>query len=467
LQIAHKYSATPVTLSTATANTAGGPFSLSAARVLYYGYDTTRSPDNTDANQPTIKAGANSTTFFAGGQQGAWVINVVVDANAKTSCTGFSFGSAGNAASALRCTAIGCATGFSGGNNNTRFIRCRATSGTTGFTCSYTARFYYCVADLNSGNGIAAQDNGSIVVGSIAYRNGGFGIGNGLGYAAMNSAVNCVSYGNTGAGFQATNLTGNSMPPATINCIAARNGGYGFDIDTATNPWSGYVQSCAGYSNSSGNARGTAATGVVGFVALTGDPYDQTAINALTQSSTWADILAAFAPNNTSGAGAAIRGAGLIPYADLGAVQHQDSGGGATAYVPIRLPRRLDVRTQPARPARRLPIPAPVQTTTAYIPIPGVRRQVPRPPAPQRTRVLPIPGLAVPIVVRQKRVEARRVQGGRRLAVVTAAPLPVFVSRTRVVVRPTPVRRPVPSPILSVITNVTQTAIVVNRRTVR
>jgi len=333
LQIAHKYDATAVTLSGTTANTAGGPFSFSAARVLYYGYDVTRSPDNTDTNQPTIKAGSNSTTFFAGGQQGAWAINVIVDANSKTSCTGFSFGLAGYAASALRCTAIGCATGFSGGNNNTRFIRCRATSGTTGFTCSYTARFYYCVADLNSGNGIAAQDNGSIVVGSIAYRNGGFGIGNGLGSGAFNSAVNCISYGNTGAGFQATNLTGNSMPPATINCIAARNGGYGFDIDTATNPWSGYVQSCAGYSNSSGNARGTAATGVVGFVALTGDPFDQTTINALTSASTWADILSAFTPNNTAGAGAAVRGAGFIPYIDIGAVQHQDSGGAAGGFV--------------------------------------------------------------------------------------------------------------------------------------
>lgn len=467
MQVAHKYNATAVTLSNTTANTAGGPFSFSAARVLYYGYDTTRSPDNTDTNQPTIKAGANSTTFFAGGRQGAWVINIIVDANAKTSCTGFSFGSAGAPLSALRCTAVGCATGFSGGNGNARFIRCRATSGTTGFITSSGARFYYCIADLNSGNGIAPQDSTSVVIGSIAYRNGGFGIGNGLGTGAMNSAINCVSYGNTGAGFQATNLTGNYLPPATINCIAARSGGYGYDIDTATNPWSGYVQSCAGYLNSSGNARGTSATGVVGLIALTGDPFDQTTINALTQSSTWADILSAFTPNNTAGAGAAVRAAGFIPYQDVGAVQHQDAGGGGTAYVPIRGHRRLVVVPGVPRPARRLPIPGPTTTATAYVPIPGVRRQVVRSPAAQKSRVLPIPGLPVPIVVRSKRVEARATTP-RRLTAVVAVTRPVAIApRARTVIRPVHYRRPAVSPIVSVITNVTQTVLVTSRRTLR
>ena len=70
-------------------------------------------------------------------------------------------------------------------------------------------------------------------------------------------------------------------------------------------------------------------------VALTADPF----VNPTATINSLADAQAAFSLNNTAGGGALCRGAGTPQYLDIGATQHQDSGGGGVPRIVV--PRRM------------------------------------------------------------------------------------------------------------------------------
>jgi len=115
------------------------------------------------------------------------------------------------------------------------------------------------------------------------------------------------------------------------NCAFVSNGVYGIDVAAQQ---SLLVRNCAFYSNTSGQINGTQGI-VTGSVTLTGDPFTDAANGD-------------FRLNNTSGAGAACRGAGIgtytqtassyagtVGYPDIG-IQHQETGGGGGGmlFVP-------------------------------------------------------------------------------------------------------------------------------------
>ena len=162
------------------------------------------------------------------------------------------------------------------------------------------------------------------------------------------SVARCVSFNNTGSshGFQfgdridADNLSsynnagdgihfqGNSLYLATVvNCVAYGNGGYGLNQTAATGLM--LTTNTATGSNTAGALSSNVPT-PDNPIVLTANPFDTVAIAALTNSSPLQSIFAAFAPNTAAGGGALLRGAGYIPYLDVGAVQHQDAGGGGS-----------------------------------------------------------------------------------------------------------------------------------------
>ena len=164
-----------------------------------------------------------------------------------------------------------------------------------------------------------------IAIGCVFYLNAYGWDSNAYGNQAMMLVfVDCVFSDNTADGIRLQNA--DPMVFITVlNCIFYNNTGYGVNNPNTTN--SGYLGSSV-----QGNAYGANGTApVLNFaaanVSLGGDPFV-----ARTSGN--------FALNNTSGAGAACRGTGYpgvgiagTGYGDIGALQHQDSGGGSTTIV--------------------------------------------------------------------------------------------------------------------------------------
>lgn len=203
---------------------------------------------------------------------------------------------------AIECYVTGCATSafVSGGANE--YHACVAYDNTvTGFSLIASCIATNCIADSNSG---ASSD--------------GFFAGNNV----SGPFINCTAYNNGRDGFRTA-----SVQNSFINCIAESNAGRGFN-NSGSN--TGMVMlNCATYNNTSGGTGGTFSISS-GNVTGTGSFF----VDAPNQN---------FALNNTSGAGAAARAAGFpgaltvggTGYLDIGALQHQDSGGGGTIHVGI------------------------------------------------------------------------------------------------------------------------------------
>jgi hypothetical protein len=91
---------------------------------------------------------------------------------------------------------------------------------------------------------------GSTMLGCIAYGNGTSGTYPGIeirSYYGHGSAINCVSYNNTGDGFLFLNCN-----PMAINCIAKDNGGWGFKAIAAGSLMAPHVDYCCAHGNTSG-----------------------------------------------------------------------------------------------------------------------------------------------------------------------------------------------------------------------
>ena len=165
----------------------------------------------------------------------------------------------------------------------------------------------------------------------IAAKNKAGGTYNGfnLDAALSNTTMNgCVAYDNSGSGVA---LTGTYESALMLNNILALNGGYGITFGTTQRNAAPVWNYNAFYSNTSG-ARNNVTAGA-NDVTLTGDPFTNGASGD-------------FSLNNTAGAGAACRAAGYpgvfingltTGYIDLGAAQHQDSGGGTTSYESVAI----------------------------------------------------------------------------------------------------------------------------------
>ena len=206
-------------------------------------------------------------------------------------CEVYAWGS-GNNAAGIR---------FSGGGSlaDRCFAHDDAGTGNSGFDIGATGiSILQCVTDTVSGSGLTM---GAF----FAYVDG------------------CNFYNCTAAGIITTNAASVVLAK---NCILSNNGTFGINNSVT----GGYIRAldCAFFSNTSGQMNGVVDD--VGSVTLSGNPFTDAANGDFTL-------------NNTSGAGAACRGtgmgnftqtatsyAGTIGYPDIGAAQHQDSGGGGS-----------------------------------------------------------------------------------------------------------------------------------------
>lgn len=136
---------------------------------------------------------------------------------------------------------------------------------------------------------------------------------------------NCDIINNSSHGISSSG-TSSQITVSLVNNIIYGNGGYGVTFDHA--PTLLFAANNAYGSNTSGNRNNYSAES--GAVSLSGNPFTNSGSNDFTL-------------DNTSGEGAACRAAGFTTsvigtaYQDIGALQHQDAGGGGgLAANPVR-----------------------------------------------------------------------------------------------------------------------------------
>lgn len=322
-------------LSGNTANTSGCQVNDTTGGVdstnptWWVGWNTTRTIHNADATYPTINANLQtSLTLFTLGTSYARARNLTVDGNSKSSLTGFAQNGAYQKIDHIKaqnCTAIG--LDLQGGNGVSAYS-CQATgcSGTAGIRVGQTATMilHSSVASGNSTTGIASSFN-TAIINCISSGNTGSSSCGFSSYSVGCNFYNCTAYGNGADGFDCSQSAGNI---SCINCIAEANGATGWKTGAVR----GLVQlvNCAGYNNTSGNYTQSNLTDSIGFINnVTGTFFTNAASGD-------------FSLNNTANQGALLRAAGVpgafpgistTGFLDIGATQHQDSGGGGSSGV--------------------------------------------------------------------------------------------------------------------------------------
>lgn len=147
-----------------------------------------------------------------------------------------------------------------------------------------------------------------------------------------------VFYNNGRDGIRATNAYDATISSLWLNNIFAKNGGVGINLLTALPPPTNSLVSVnynAFYSNTGGNYNNMTASANDVSVAI--NPFVSSDANLASETSpNWA-------LNNTANAGASLRAAGFFGtlsalstttgFQDIGAFQHQDSGGGTTTNI--------------------------------------------------------------------------------------------------------------------------------------
>jgi len=293
------------------------------------GYSATRG----DNGRATIKTSTNGLALLTVAMCNVIVSNFVLDCNNTTTSKGVAITAAemGRGLRLVNCVAqnftsrgFSCEGGASAGG--THFYRCRATGGSSAASAGFYLAFATlldCVADGNSCHGFSLGGNNghSHFIRCIAASNktGGTYHGFNLDAALQNTLLSqCVAYDNSGSGIS----FGGSYGSGTVeNCILVSNGAYGVTW-AATQRNAGLSWNYNAFYNNTSGARNNVIAGA-NDVTLTGDPFTNGAAGD-------------FSLNSTAGAGAACRAVGfpgVFPgglttgYLDIGAAQHQDSGG--------------------------------------------------------------------------------------------------------------------------------------------
>ncbi len=221
-----------------------------------------------------------------------------------------------------------------------RFWQCRASHCRSGWNAqsgSYGHAYYQCRGHDNAYAAFYSGDSGlSYYSECVMHDNAVYGVlaigfvsrcvayGNGDGIN-VTDASHCVSYNNTGAGFEGP--AGYHWGVYT-DCIAVGNGTYGWDM-SATNR-AMYLNRCADYGNTSGRIDVTSNNIVdENDPGLSSDPFADAAN-------------ADFSLNNNANGGALCRNttgltlpglASPLSYHDIGAYQHRASGASALATI--------------------------------------------------------------------------------------------------------------------------------------
>lgn len=310
------------TLTTSTPNTSQGPLELPTYTELRIrGYGSIRG----DNGKPIIHAGALTALPFMVSLFGYYindsqvVQDLICDGNNGSGNVGFLANRSGYLnAYVYRCEANNCAgAGFSGSQLAATF--CKASNCSTGFSTIGGAYACYSVGG-SRGFVFSAVGTRCAVVRCVANGCSIAGFDQNTGYEKH--LFSCTAYG-CGDGFLLSGYDINQV----ADCLAVSNSGYGFN--TPTGQHTQVLFNCSGYNNTSGNYRtGSDQPILIDWLTITGDPFVDAANGD-------------FRLNDTPGAGAVLRGAGLGVYGqtdnqDVGAVQHSDPAGGGWPYPRIR-----------------------------------------------------------------------------------------------------------------------------------
>lgn len=296
-------------ITSATPNISGGTFSKPTQRLYIEGYNATRG----DLGTPPLLQASGISTFVMLTSNGlTYVANINFDGASLTS-------SRGTAVTGIvyKCNAVNFTNIAFFQVNDTTYIQCSA-SGCTG-TAFSNGSFYGCIAHTNAGTGFLTSGSPSSIANCISYGNSGV---SGFGFSSSNGSgqvyQNCVAYNNSKDGFRITTAGGAIL----INCIAEDNTENGFSIVNIMCE----LFNCAAFSNA------------VADFSLGTDIFVNNYNSIIGSGSFFTNAASGdFSLNNTAGAGAAVRAVGrpgIFPgglttsYLDIGAAQHQDTGGG-------------------------------------------------------------------------------------------------------------------------------------------
>lgn len=324
--------------------------SIAPTAVTWFtGYDLTRGDCASVAavnagtvTRPTIQASASlggTTTGIIqyGALTSGKLENIILDANSQSTTSCVTTGSANNGTflfSNLLFKGFTTSGYYGDFRPYTYFLNCEFTSpGNTvsnyGVTCgtSSLGSFDQCYFHDYAGGGISSTSNGMTVVRSIFANLTGTGS---YALTALPLAGTLVEFNDFfGITGDAIHLTVGIATQIIRNNVFVNGGAYGINspVTSPANLWSPWYGNNAYYNNTSGNTSDfpLGPTDII----LTGVPWAATISGgSLTNSN--------FALNSTAGAGLACQGAaaysswgsaGTTGYADLGAVQHQSSGG--------------------------------------------------------------------------------------------------------------------------------------------
>ena len=237
---------------------------------------------------------------------------------AVTGVLGAGFSLSGGQGWAAECEAYACNASNSGGlgafliTSTYLLTRCvahdNAGGNNVGFTYSSTPRFVECIADTNGSHGFycSSGSGAATLLGCDSYNNGGDGV-------LITSGFNCCY---------------------VENCNLVKNSGYGVNFSSATDNH-GLVRNCGFGSGTQANASGQ--TNNLGAVVVAGSVTYASGVTPWADPAN-GDFRVALAAAKAAGRGAYTQTqggyAGTVGYPDIGAAQHQDSGGaGGRAYI--------------------------------------------------------------------------------------------------------------------------------------
>ena len=317
------------TVTSASTNISGGCVSLTATSAaangtLLEGYTTYWCDRPRGSGRPTFQASGISTFSLVTFSQ-ARVVGIIVDGASLTSSRGIRASNVG--ASARYCTTKNCTNGVHPGTTaGIQFIGCDATgcSAVTAFvTNAVSVLHFYCTAWSNTIGGFS----GGCFHHCISINNSGASSDGWVASSTGILSVNCTAYGNGRDGFRITSAS--SIPVSLLNCISYGNTGTNFNCTAVADNLT--LMSCAagiGAANFSTNINSDCN---IDSITLTADPFTNAAGSD-------------FSINNTAGGGALLRAVampgafpgitGTTGYNDVGAVEHQDAGGGGLA-IPV------------------------------------------------------------------------------------------------------------------------------------
>jgi hypothetical protein len=310
-------------MTSSTSNVAAGRVTMtngsgSNRPTRMVGYGTKRIDNGT---MPLIQASGISGVTMITAAARTVCENLEIDGNSLGTMTGTSSGQWVNS------KIHRCVTGLTGA---VAAERCFATSNGTGFNMTVAGSVSRCVVTANTTTGIVVQAAVCIVDTVIAANTGATVDGISASGGAGGHVINCTITGNGRDGVRHSNP---EYGYHVVDCIITSNGGYGVNSSSITSTGLA-LRNNAYYNNTSGVFNNTPLINQ-SPITLTGDPFTNAAGGD-------------YSLNNTAGAGAACRAAGLLGafsngtttgYRDLGAVQHQDSGGGGGGLaLPVGRP---------------------------------------------------------------------------------------------------------------------------------